>query len=207
MTEDDCLDDDEDEYAPSPHDDEHEARIKRVMRAARADRSGFTAVLIGNAYIEYYLRKILETKLPNAAAFLRNEKGEDMHYDYMVLLKLVSAVNALPPENYKVFKAFANLRNVFAHSPDADLDEQKLLLRKLFIAMGDNALDVFDRQPALGFELLLITVRHLAWTVQHHQEKVQFEKDAEEIQEMFGDLLRRGKLTKEQYADLMLGRR
>lgn len=160
---------------PEPGDDEHALRRKRVMKAALSDPSGFTAVLIGNACIEFYLRRMLMHTLEDPAAFF-GKNGEEVHYDFIVLLKLVVASGAIPKEQYQFFKAFANLRNVFAHNPDANLADDLPEFKKLLISIGDEPID-FTRRGAANnaFFSLCNNVDYLLNLIQIHHEGAEVE--------------------------------
>lgn len=115
---------------------EHQDRQSHMMEAVRSDKTGFLGVVIGAAYVEYYLRAALERRLPKPDRFLKTSKGSDVHYDVSSMLKLVYSLEDLDEANYELFKEFAKLRNQFAHGVDEQIynPEQKERLRKLYRA-------------------------------------------------------------------------
>jgi hypothetical protein len=118
--------------------DEHQSRYTRIMDAAKHDRTGFTGVVLGGACVEYYLRRILEASLAHAdRLLLQDDHATERHYDVIVLLKLVWALGIVSDEQYRLFKEFAELRNHFAHNPDAFISSasSKIVFLRVLKAM------------------------------------------------------------------------
>ena len=113
--------------------EEHQERYRRMMEAVRSDKTGFLGIVIGGAYVEYYVRSSIERSLPEPDRYFRTSDGKDIHRDFMDMLKLTYALENIDDETYALFKRFAELRNQFAHGVDETLykSEQRQRFRRL----------------------------------------------------------------------------
>jgi len=167
--------------------DTHHDRYKRVMDAVRSDLTGYLGVVIAAAYIEVYLRSALERRLPHADRFLKDGSGNDLHYDFQFILRLAYSLGDVDEHVYELFKAFARLRNQFAHSPDEFIykPEHKELLRRIFVVwhpteqtnvlLRDAALKDFDKLEGPGlfaaFEYIVGILAAYAFNVHVHAQQ------------------------------------
>lgn len=92
-----------------------------MMEAVRSDKTGFLGVVIGAAYVEHYVRSSIERSLPEPDRYFKTSDGKDIHRDFMDKLKLTYALQNIDEDRYVLLKAFAELRNQFAHGVDETL--------------------------------------------------------------------------------------
>ncbi len=75
-------------------------------------RRDFTVAVMAAAYCEYYLRKLIELRADMTAL----EPSEAESIPFVMLVRLARSLDVLPEEMQKSLKAFARLRNRFAHN-------------------------------------------------------------------------------------------
>ena len=137
--------------------DEHDLRVERMKRAADEDTSGFTVTILAMAYAEYYLRRLVESKMKTPEAFFTNRANEFV--DFSTLVRLAESLGLITIAYSKFLKKFAHLRNKFAHDIDYSATDEDL---RAIWKPRESTYQVFLRGVMSGrFERLLSDRRAL----------------------------------------------
>jgi hypothetical protein len=106
------------------HLDEHDRRVARVKKAVADDPSGFSVVILAMAYAEYYLRRLIESKMDAPQALFTDRPNE--HIDFSILVRIAESLGLIVAPFAKYLREFGYLRNKYAHQIDYEVTDEDL---------------------------------------------------------------------------------